>query len=56
VNFVTKQFRHQDTKTQRKILANSFALCLSGHLSGLSGLEKENKKAQGILRDVFNID
>jgi hypothetical protein len=25
---VAKHFHHQDTKTQRQILANSFALCL----------------------------
>jgi hypothetical protein len=37
-HFVANYFRHQDTKTQRTILANSFALCLCGRFSALSGL------------------
>jgi hypothetical protein len=28
VYLVVKHFRHQDTKPQRQILANSFSLCL----------------------------
>jgi hypothetical protein len=28
MHFAAKQFRHQDTKTQRLILTNRFALCL----------------------------
>ncbi len=28
MNILVKYFRHQDTKTQRQILANSFTLCL----------------------------
>jgi hypothetical protein len=28
LHFVQKNFRHQDTKTQSLIFANSFALCL----------------------------
>jgi hypothetical protein len=39
--FYVKQFRHQDTKTQRFIVTNSFALCLGALMATfpvLSGL------------------
>jgi hypothetical protein len=40
LHFMTKHLRHQDTKTQRKILTKGFALCLGAFVAICSGLSE----------------